>query len=321
VLVTWPQAAALERMALRLVHVLAAGDAVVHALQAVAPAETSVAADGRPASPPELRGYLADALAADLDSGARRFWPAVGMSDGAADDRRRAFVAALTSRDGVSEADEVFLAAAAAVLGLRIVVLWPDGGTVEFGSPDGRPVVLVRLLAPGPYTAAWAGTEPIGDGGSPAGPPAPPAPRPPVRPAPPVGNMVPPTARSAASAETAARTPVANLGADPFPGTAGDGAVRRRPTRAGQTDHDVPRAAVDAAPSTVLDRPSLVRADDAPARPGPFSPAFDVPDVVIMATEEEDGDESVAPAVRIAGTAAGRTPPAPLDELAERYPS
>ncbi|WP_285585217.1 hypothetical protein, partial [Actinoallomurus iriomotensis] len=84
--------------------------------------------------------------------GVRRFWPAVGMVDGVTDDRRRAFVAALTSPDGVAEADEVFLAAAAAVLGLRVAVLEPDGGTVEFGSPDGRRVVLVRLLAPGPYT-------------------------------------------------------------------------------------------------------------------------------------------------------------------------
>ncbi|WP_285584748.1 hypothetical protein [Actinoallomurus iriomotensis] len=240
---TRPQAAALERMALRPVHVLATGDAVVHALQAVAPAETSAAAGGRPASPPELRAYLADALAADLNSGAPRFWPAVGMPDGATDDRRRAFVAALTSPDGGAEADEVFLAAAAAVLRLRIAVLEPDGGTVEFGSADGRPVVLAELFAPGPYTAAWAGTEPIVDGGSPAGPPAPPAPRPPVRPASPVGDVVPPGAQNAASADTAARTPVVNLGADPFLGTASDGAVRPR-------------------------------VDDAPTHPGPSAPAW-----------------------------------------------
>ncbi|WP_285585147.1 hypothetical protein, partial [Actinoallomurus iriomotensis] len=249
---TRPQAAALERMGLRPVHVLATGDAVVHAVQAVAPAETSVAAGGRPASPVELRGYLADALAADLDSGERRFWPAVGMPDGATDDQRRAFIAALTSPDGGTEADEVFLTAAAAVLGLRVAVLEPDGGTVEFGSPDGRRVVLVRLLAPGPYTAAWAGTEPIVDGGSLAGPPAPPAPRPPVRPVPPAGDAAPP---NAASAETAARTPVAHLGADPFQNNVDDGTGRRRTTRAGQDDQAT-RAADEAAPSAVLDRPS-----------------------------------------------------------------
>ncbi|WP_285585200.1 hypothetical protein, partial [Actinoallomurus iriomotensis] len=100
---------ALERVGLRAVHVLATVDAVVHAVQAVAPVETSVAGGGRPGSPVELRGYLADALAADLDGGVRRFWPAVGMVDGVTDDRRRAFVAALTSPDGVAEADEVFL--------------------------------------------------------------------------------------------------------------------------------------------------------------------------------------------------------------------
>jgi hypothetical protein len=216
---TAPQAVALERMALHPVQVLATGEDVVHALQAVAPAETSVAARGRPASPAELRAYLADALAADLNSGARRFWPAVRMPDGATDDQRRAFVAALTSPQGVTEADEVFLAAAAAVLGLRIAVLRPDGSTVEFGSPSGRPVVLLRLAAPGPHTAVWAGTEPIADDGSPTTPPAPPASRSPVRPAPLTGDDVgaaPPPARNAASAEAAARTPVANLGADPF---------------------------------------------------------------------------------------------------------
>ncbi|GAA4509200.1 hypothetical protein GCM10023191_070070 [Actinoallomurus oryzae] len=224
------QSAAIGRMALRPVRVLATGDGVVHALQAVAPAETSVAARGRPASPAELRGYLADALAADLNSGARRFWPAVRMPVGATDDQRRSFVAALRSSNGGTEADEVFLAAAA-VLGLRVAVLQPDGGTVEFGSPSGRPVVLVRLLAPGPYTAAWAGTEPIADGVSPVTPPAPPAPRPPVRPAPPTGDdagAAPPSARNAASAEPAARTPLANLGADPFQGSAGDASYGRR---------------------------------------------------------------------------------------------
>jgi hypothetical protein len=153
------------------------------------------------------------------------------MPVGATDDQRRSFVAALRSSNGGAEADEVFLAAAAAVLGLRVAVLQPDGGTVEFGSPSGRPVVLVRLLGPGPYTAAWAGTELIADGASPVTSPAPPAPRPPVRPAPPTGDdagAAPPSARNAASAEPAARTPLANLGADPFQGSAGDASYGRR---------------------------------------------------------------------------------------------
>ncbi|MCO5991547.1 hypothetical protein NE235_36075 [Actinoallomurus spadix] len=254
---TRPQAAALERMGLRPVLVLATGDPVVHALQAVAPAETSVAAGGRPASPAELRAYLADALATDLNSGAPRFWPAVRMPDGATDDQRRALIAALTSPQGGADADEAFLAAAAAVLGLRVAVLRPDGGTVESGSPSGRPVVLLRLQAPGRYTAAWAGTEPDTDGGTPATPPARPAPRPPVRPAPPTGDLgaVPPPARNAASAEAAARTPIANLDADPFQGSAGGGTVRR-PARAAQTGDDPAHTAGGTAPGAALDGPS-----------------------------------------------------------------
>ncbi|MGI5230635.1 hypothetical protein [Actinoallomurus sp. CA-142502] len=235
---TVPQATALERMALRLVPVLAAGDDVVHAMQAVAPAETSVAARGRPASPAELRAYLADALAADLDRdpGRRRFWPTLRLPGDATDGRGRAIVAALISPDGTAEADELFLGAAAAVLGLRVTALRPDGGTVEFGPPAGRSVVLVRLPEPGPYTGRWAGTEPIADGGSPAGTSG--------HPAPPTGDdgrAVPPSARNAPSAEATARTPVANLGADPFQGNAGDGTdgmKRREPTHdAGHAGH------------------------------------------------------------------------------------
>jgi hypothetical protein len=213
---TVPQAAALERMALRPINVLAAGDDVPHALQAVAPLMT---VDGRPASPAELRAYVTDVLAADLDRGPheRRLWPALdGMFADPTDDRRRAVLAALTAPDGTAEADDLILAAAAAAFGLRVTVLRPGGDTVEFGPASGRPVVVARLLRPGPYTGVWCATRPAAEDASPSDTPAPVrarqggerdggAARPPE----------PPRATSPGRAVN--RMPVVNLGVDPSP--------------------------------------------------------------------------------------------------------
>jgi hypothetical protein len=176
-----------------------------------------MAAGGRPASPAELRAYVTDVLAADLDRDPheRRLWPAMdGMFADPTDDRRHAVLAALTAPDGTAEADDLFLAAAAAVSGLHVTVLRPGGDTAEFGPASGRPVVVARLLQPGPYTGVWCATGPATDD-------APPSDTPAVRPGPGAAAVrarqgrerdgEPP--RTTPSGRT---MPVVNLGVDPF---------------------------------------------------------------------------------------------------------
>ncbi|MCW2903491.1 MAG: hypothetical protein JWO67_5756 [Streptosporangiaceae bacterium] len=180
-----PQALTLTRKALRLVYVPATGDELAHALGAVAPVETAAIGGGRPATPEELRSHLANTLLADLahDPRDRRLWPVLeaqgigsyergsagtigaptGTGQALTDERRREIAGALTEPGDDAGRTEVTLAVAGAVLGLRITVVSPDGTLREFGPSAGRPVVLVRLSAPGPYNGSWAATEPVDD--------------------------------------------------------------------------------------------------------------------------------------------------------------
>ncbi|WP_207938745.1 hypothetical protein [Actinomadura darangshiensis] len=230
------QGAALADMGLSVVHVPATGDQVVNALTNAATAEATAIGGTRPATPAELRGHLAETLTEDLarPPAERRFWAAIderfGEEGGAAptDERRRAAIALLTAPSGSASADQFTVIAAAAVLGLRITVVLPDGTSVVFGPESGRPVVLVRLPERGPFTGEWAATESAADSAPPAEAPAsrgpdedvppmgvspedvPLMPLPPRRPSPP--PAAPP------GEPRRARRPVANLGADPFNG-------------------------------------------------------------------------------------------------------
>jgi hypothetical protein len=124
------------------------------------------------------------------------------------DDQRRAVVSALTAPDGSERVDELPLAAAAAVLGLRIVLVPPDGVPIEFGPSTGKRVVVVRLPEAGPHTGQWAATEPVD------------AIDPPVT-TPGRWGLTEPTATTAAAPPVSAQPdsqPVANLDLDPFGG-------------------------------------------------------------------------------------------------------
>jgi hypothetical protein len=157
-------------MGLDVVYVPAKGDVIAHALTNVAAAETAPIGGTRPATPTELRAHLVEALTADLERAPadRRFWPLLdgrlrGPNGSApTDEVRRGPLHALTARPRGFTVVSVFtLAAAAAVLGLRITVVLPDGASDVFGPESGRPVVLVRFSAPGPHTGRWAATEPV----------------------------------------------------------------------------------------------------------------------------------------------------------------
>jgi hypothetical protein len=236
-----PQAATLSQSALSMISVPATGDGLVHALGAVAAAELFAIGGGRPATPAELRAYLADALTTDLprDPRERRFWPlldehlavphqppSAGPAEGGdrlTDDRRRALAATITAPDRTAGADDLTLAAAAVVLGLRVTVVPPDGVPVRFGPPSGRPVVLVRLSAPGPYSGSWGATEPVADTASSlsSSPQAPP-PGTPAATVPGTSGVARPSSGAPAAARNTDspvpenRPPRANLGVDPF---------------------------------------------------------------------------------------------------------
>jgi hypothetical protein len=217
-----PRVLTLTEMGLRLVNVPATGDGVIHALVAVADVEVSAVGPGRPATPEELRTHFAGALTADLSRapGERRLWPLVdGWISGTpspTDDQRRAVISALTAPDGSERMDELTLAAAGAVLGLRIVLLPPDGVSIEFGPSTGRRVVVVRLPEAGPYTGQWAATEPVDAVGPPVrvpgrwGPAASTA-----TVAPPVSAQPEPSGGPGVAGDS---QPVANLDLDPFGG-------------------------------------------------------------------------------------------------------
>ncbi|MGP4012017.1 hypothetical protein [Streptomyces sp. 4N124] len=153
------------------VYVLPSGDALAHALTAVAPAESGrLAGYSRPAGPQELRTALADTLAADLGlpPDEQRLWsavagqtgpsgaPLVTAFGGSADEAVRA----LRTGSGPEATDWLTLAVAAPVLGLRLTVLMPDGSLWTTGPEAGRPVALLQQEDPAPYTARWAATEP-----------------------------------------------------------------------------------------------------------------------------------------------------------------
>jgi hypothetical protein len=235
------QVAALARMELSAVDVLAVDDAVVHALLGAIPAEyISTIGGGQPPTPAELRTHFANVMTADLvlDPGQRRFWPLLdGVvetrvpvaaapgpvgDDGSADDRRRSLVTALTAPGGGADTDELLLlAAAGVVLGLQIIVVAPDGGTVAFGPESGPRVVLVRAAEPRPYVAPWAATAPVA-----AGPIAPAAgsaaphgtETPLVTAASPTPPPAPAPLRPSARRPGGHRGPTANLDPDPFAG-------------------------------------------------------------------------------------------------------
>ncbi|WP_285498286.1 hypothetical protein [Actinomadura sp. NBRC 104425] len=213
------QKATLSRLGLKIIHVPAAGDGPVNALTNLATAETTAIGNGtRPATPAELRGYLSEALTADLARPAadRRFWPTFEKPyDGAlTDEDRHKAIDLLTSPPGSADADEFTFMAAAAVLGLHMTVVRPDGTTAVFGPESGRPVTLVLLSNPGPFVGQWAPTEPVA-----ASAPAPPTPIP-VRPSrPPAPSFAPPTPPEPSGlsrGRSQTPRPVANLGVDPF---------------------------------------------------------------------------------------------------------
>ncbi|WP_409055177.1 hypothetical protein [Streptomyces sp. SYP-A7185] len=152
-------------------YVPAEGDALAHALTAVAPGESSrLAGHSWPAGPEELRAALGDALAGDLrlPPRERRLWPAVTEQAGpsgtplasASGGSEDAAVRVLRTGTGPDGADWLTLAVAAPVLGLRLTVLTPDGTPWTTGPDDGRPVVLLQQEDPLPHTARWAATEP-----------------------------------------------------------------------------------------------------------------------------------------------------------------
>ncbi|HXA58598.1 MAG TPA: hypothetical protein VNW94_05495 [Streptosporangiaceae bacterium] len=213
------QATELAQRDLGVVHVPAIGDELVHALSAVATAEISVIGGGIPAGPAELRAHFTAALTADLrrDLREQRLWPVIGEQLGVPSDQRHSLILLVTEPDGTTRADDAMLVAAAVVLGLRITVLMPAGALVEFGPDSGRPVVLVRLLAPGRYTGVWAATVSVVD----SVPPLPPESPTPATPAAGRGQVtaIPPTgAQSTASQADDHGSPMANLGIDPFTG-------------------------------------------------------------------------------------------------------
>lgn len=127
-----PQSVTLTGIGLRLVDVPTTDEGVMHALGTVGAAEVSVVGRGTPATPSELRAHLTNVLAADLSRAPEdpASVPTAGPSRGGpwlTDDQRRAIVAALTAPDGSERAEELTLAAAGIVLGLRIILVPPDG--------------------------------------------------------------------------------------------------------------------------------------------------------------------------------------------------
>ncbi|MFJ2636028.1 hypothetical protein ACIO6U_29320 [Streptomyces sp. NPDC087422] len=151
-------------------YILDQGDAVTHALTAVAPVESGrLVGHGRPAGSQELRDTLADALVTDAQRppGERRLWPpltgltAPGRTAPLVGSEEAA-VEAVRTGTGSDDADWLVLAVAAPVLGLRVTVLTPDGTPWTTGPDDGRPVLLFQQADPAPYTARWAATEPVG---------------------------------------------------------------------------------------------------------------------------------------------------------------
>ncbi|SFF46256.1 protein TonB, links inner and outer membranes [Actinacidiphila alni] len=213
-------------------HILDQGDPLTNVLTAVAPGESGrLVGHGRPAGARELRDALADALAADLrrPPQERGLWPLLsGLTrpggtaplvrgapgdPGDPDDPGSAAydaVGALRTGGGAgtdggagtATSGWLLLAVAAAVLGLHLTVLPPDGTPWTAGPADGRPVVILRLDDPAPHTAHWAATEPAR--------PAAPAERRPVTASVPVPR---------ASAAAPAPGPEVFFGADPRPGT------------------------------------------------------------------------------------------------------
>ncbi len=159
----------LEERGLTPVHILPTGDTMTHLLTAVAPAETSALARGeRPVTPAELRERLAQELAAELAlPEARRTLalPAEGPRPGVPllpDAEPDALVAGLRSGTGATASEWLALAVAGPVLGLRVVVLLPDGRTWTAGPREGREVVLLHTPDPAPHTSPWAATERAG---------------------------------------------------------------------------------------------------------------------------------------------------------------
>jgi hypothetical protein len=206
---TAEQESALTSRGLSPVYVPATGDEIVNALGAGAATELTAIGRGRPATPGELRRYLADTLTADLEHAPaeRRLWPAIdaeldrlGLRQDASlsDDLRRSLVATLIAPDRSDGAELLMLIAAGVVLRLRIVVIPPSGVAAEYGASSGRRIVLVRLPRGGAYTGVWTATELAGDDAPPEAPPS--------------------SAPSPGPQGTGSRQPIANLGVDPFSG-------------------------------------------------------------------------------------------------------
>ncbi|EGJ73782.1 hypothetical protein STTU_0993 [Streptomyces sp. Tu6071] len=159
----------LEERGLTPVHILPTGDTTTHLLTAVAPAETSALARGeRPVTPSELRERFADELAAELAlPEARRTLalpaegphPGVPLLPGAEPD---ALVAGMRTGTGPAASEWLALAVAGPVLGLRVVVLLPDGRAWAAGPREGREVVLLHTPDPAPHTSRWVATERAG---------------------------------------------------------------------------------------------------------------------------------------------------------------
>ncbi|MFE7184277.1 hypothetical protein ACFU80_19655, partial [Streptomyces erythrochromogenes] len=167
-------AAQLAAQGLSPVFVLAGGDALAHALIAVAPKESGqLAGRSRPATPQELRDQLADAVAADLrrTPAERRLLSAETLPNGpdgapllpgaAEADGADEIARAVRTGGGPASSDWLTLAVAASGLGLRITVLAADGVPWTVGPHDGRPVVLLWQEQPGPHAARWVATEPV----------------------------------------------------------------------------------------------------------------------------------------------------------------
>ena len=167
------QAVRLARLTLRPSRV----QGLIPALVELAPQETSVAAaPGAAPAPDQVRAYLADTLARDLDrpGARRRHWPLLEADirrlkatlrpgpEPLTDAARRELIGRLRTPEAGS--DVIAALAAGRVFGLAVTLVLPDGSLAEAGTSSGRSVVLVRL----PGTGDWAATLPVT-------PPAPPA--------------------------------------------------------------------------------------------------------------------------------------------------
>ncbi|WP_406002909.1 hypothetical protein [Streptomyces sp. NBC_00829] len=169
-----PVTAQLAQRGLSPVLVPAGGDALAHALIAVAPKESGqLVGQSRPATPAELRAEIADAVAADLRRvpAARTLLSQETVPDGpdgasrlpetADEGSADATVRGLRTGNGPDSLDWLALGVAAGGLGVRITVLTPDRAPWTVGPADGRSVVLVQQERPGPHTGRWAATEPV----------------------------------------------------------------------------------------------------------------------------------------------------------------